>query len=88
MTYYEYLRSRQWRFLCSCVWRRCHGICEQCGQEPMRHTHHLTYERLFHERLDDLLGLCELCHACSHWHGAKPSKPLSWDELAVEFKRL
>lgn len=46
----------------------------------------MTYERLGHERLEDLLGLCEPCHEflsgkrqrdpCSHVMAVPPSPPL------------
>ncbi len=60
--YREYLRSPEWRELTSQVRRRCDGICERCHRVEMCDTHHLTYERVYHERLEDLLGVCRSCH--------------------------
>ncbi len=88
MDYYEYLQSPEWRELRRAVWRRCGGVCERCRQEPMQHTHHLTYERLFHERLTDLKGLCEFCHGALHGLGFDPMKPMTWAELEREIRRM
>ena len=38
------------------------AICERCDAAPVRATHHLTYERVGREDLDDLLGVCSDCH--------------------------
>lgn len=40
-----------------------HGVCRSNGQEYVLTIHHLTYERLYNEDLEDLVGLCPLCHA-------------------------
>lgn len=64
--YRAYLRTDEWRDLRRRVWRRCGGVCERCGQEPMEEVHHVTYERVFHEDLADLEGLCSWCHLCRH----------------------
>jgi hypothetical protein len=40
----------------------------------MSHVHHLTYERKYHERLEDLQGLCEGCHEFTH--GKRNRDPL------------
>lgn len=44
--------------------RKCGGEwCERCGlKAPIAATHHLTYERVGHEHLDDLQGTCSPCH--------------------------
>lgn len=36
--------------------------CELCGNRKGIQAHHVTYERLFHERISDLQILCENCH--------------------------
>jgi hypothetical protein len=60
--YHAYLQSAGWRWLVRQVKQRCEGICERCHVNDMADTHHLTYARVFHERLDDLLGVCRSCH--------------------------
>jgi phage terminase large subunit GpA-like protein len=37
--------------------------CAHCGRGSSKHeVHHLTYERFGHERMADLVVLCESCH--------------------------
>ncbi len=62
-SYRKYLASRLWRLKTAAVRKRCKGICERCGRAKMSDTHHLTYERLYNEPLEDLEGQCERCHA-------------------------
>jgi hypothetical protein len=64
--YVAYLRSQEWRV------RRARALylagykCERCGMQRGRggwlEVHHLTYERLGHERDEDLEVLCQPCH--------------------------
>jgi hypothetical protein len=60
--YHRYLASREWALLKQSVRERSHGTCERCRRRPHDHTHHVTYEPIGQERLDDLLGVCEPCH--------------------------
>jgi hypothetical protein len=60
--YQEYLASREWALLKNRVRERSGGICERCKKAPQQATHHKTYERIGHESLDDLLGVCNPCH--------------------------
>jgi hypothetical protein len=59
--YHRHLASREWALLKIQVRERSGGLCERCGAKQQA-THHLTYERLGHERLEDLLGVCNPCH--------------------------
>lgn len=59
---HAYLASREWALLKEQVRVRSGGCCERCAVGDHEQTHHVTYERLGHERLDDLLGVCEACH--------------------------
>ena len=62
-----YYRSELWAAFRAFVRARCHGICEQCGTQPMQAVHHLTYARFGgKERVQDLLGVCHPCHAGLH----------------------
>lgn len=60
--YHVYLASREWALLKNAVKERSGGICERCGLAPHQQTHHLTYERLGKESLEDLQGVCSSCH--------------------------
>lgn len=64
--YTAYLRSQPWRLLRSAVIRRAKGVCERCGKWPIVNIHHVTYERVGQERLEDLLGVCSQCHQELH----------------------
>lgn len=61
-TYGTYLASREWALLKVAVRERSCGRCEYCDLRPGTETHHKTYDRLYHEKLDDLMDVCHLCH--------------------------
>jgi 5-methylcytosine-specific restriction endonuclease McrA len=42
------------------------AICELCGKKIYEQVHHLTYERLGDEWLDDLRAACQPCHDLNH----------------------
>lgn len=66
-TKYElYLTSDHWRELRQKVLERDGHACSQCPVRARLHVHHLTYERMGRERLDDLVTLCEDCHRKVH----------------------
>lgn len=62
INYYEYIASREWKLKCRAIKERSGGRCERCKVAPHENTHHLTYQRLGNERLEDLQGLCRPCH--------------------------
>jgi len=64
--YTEYLNSEEWHRISEQVRRRGHQRCERCKWNPVSDVHHLTYERLGHERLSDLIALCRECHKATH----------------------
>lgn len=61
-TYSIYLASEAWDK------KRQHRLllsnrrCEACGCTEKLHVHHLTYERIFKEEMDDLMVLCSRHH--------------------------
>ncbi len=65
-TYHAHLRSHRWFALRLRVLVRSGGICERCGERAMVDVHHLTYRRLGHERMGDVLGVCRPCHRELH----------------------
>lgn len=78
--YQQYLRSPQWREKRDAVLKRAGGKCEECTREykirgkwngymvwPVQEVHHLTYERVGNENLDDLIGLCKRHHHAEHF---------------------
>lgn len=64
--YSAYLCSREWSVLKEAVKARSGGVCERCEASPMDHVHHLTYERKYAERLEDLQACCRQCHDFIH----------------------
>lgn len=64
--YQAYLCSREWSEIRERVRKRSGGICERCVTNRMDHVHHLTYERKYAERLDDLQAQCKPCHDFTH----------------------
>lgn len=71
--YREYLNSPEWQGRRTACLERDGGRCRECGDDgtlaPLE-AHHLTYERVGHELLSDLVTLCRPCHA--HAHGRSP----------------
>jgi hypothetical protein len=67
LLYAVYLRSPLWR-LRRRIWiAQARGRCEQCGRRWRQLTiHHLTYQRLGHERRSDVMVLCWGCHQTEH----------------------
>jgi hypothetical protein len=80
-SYADYLKSEDWKrrrqralYLAQ---NRCQSpLCKQGYLRAMTdeelpdsyrlEVHHLTYERLGHERPDDLIVLCRMCHCEQH----------------------
>lgn len=60
--YKDYLQSERWQKLRIAVQLRARGQCEICNRNPGTDCAHLTYERVFHEPMTDLLWLCHPCH--------------------------
>jgi hypothetical protein len=60
--YERYLQSPRWRTLARAVRMRAKGKCEICLRANGKECAHLTYERVFNERMTDLLWVCEKCH--------------------------
>jgi hypothetical protein len=60
--YERYLQSPRWRTLARAVQMRAKGKCEICRRAYGVECAHLTYERIFHEPIDDLLWVCKKCH--------------------------
>lgn len=92
--YKRHLASREWAVLREAVrLRAALGVpawmptayCERCGIHPLRATHHLTYERIGHEELDDLLGVCNGCHA--YLSGKSDTDPVD-EALSEQIKEL
>lgn len=62
----EYWESDEWKAKRKLVRERCNGVCEVCKENKMFATHHLTYNNLYNEPLEDLQGVCKDCHDIIH----------------------
>lgn len=69
VNYAEYLTTEGWRCRSFQAKERAGWRCERCLRRDCEiglQTHHRTYERVGHERDDDLVVLCEICHPLAH----------------------
>ena len=60
--YQTYLASREWALKREAIRDRSQGKCERCWHSRMDAVHHITYERVGHENLADLMAICDPCH--------------------------
>ena len=54
----EIYRESKRRF----VLYRAQGSCDRCGSKGPLQVHHITYDRLYDEKPEDLEALCLKCH--------------------------
>lgn len=75
--YRRYLASSHWKATRAAKAKAAGYRCQRCGEYGRRtresvvglHVHHLSYERLGHEEMDDLELLCVACHELEHGLG-------------------
>jgi len=66
-SYLEYLASPAWRARATHAKRRQDYQCFRCCRSGLPlEVHHFTYARLGDEWPEDLVALCESCHAAVH----------------------
>lgn len=65
-TYKHYLETEHWMRMREMALSRADYHCSVCGSTSVLQVHHNTYERLFEERLGDLVALCGDCHQLFH----------------------
>ena len=69
-TYRRYLKTQHWQQIRAKVLQRAGNKCEMCGFEPWRpgtlQVHHLSYDRVGRESLEDLVAICPKCHMKIH----------------------
>jgi len=65
--YQEYLtESTRWQLLRSVAFRRADYRCERCKRRTGLELHHLHYDSIGHEELEDIEALCTDCHKEEH----------------------
>ena len=62
----KYLRSDHWKWLRSIAIKRSGRLCESCGSSSRIEVHHTRYGTLYDVRPDELIVLCQPCHALVH----------------------
>lgn len=66
-SYEDYLRTKHWKNIKNEYSKRYERECVCCGErEGNLHLHHLTYERIGNEEMEDLVYLCKKCHMNLH----------------------
>ena len=65
-SYKTYIRSEAWRKKRQEVFALKGEWCDDCGTSSNLHVHHLTYDNLFNEKMEDLQVLCKSCHEKEH----------------------
>ncbi len=64
--YYTYIHSDEWKVKANAAKQRVDFRCQVCNKGPREgvrlDAHHRTYERLGHERSEDITVLCGECH--------------------------
>jgi len=64
--YNRYLASAEWQTIRSAALARDGHVCRVCFVSAAAQVHHLTYQRVGYEHLDDLLSVCVSCHEQIH----------------------
>ena len=80
--YEEYIQSDKWRERSDQAKERAFQACLLCNvgrKYKELHAHHLTYERLGDEPLEDLFVVCRDCHEMLHDSNVKPGIALLTD---------
>lgn len=62
----EYINSPKWKAKRQMVLERDNFRCRKCGTGKNLDVHHITYEHIGNEPLDDLVTLCRNCHENVH----------------------
>ena len=66
MEYSDYLNTDWWKSISAKRKEYDKGKCIDCGSSMQLNAHHINYDRLGRENLDDLITLCESCHHTRH----------------------
>lgn len=64
--YKRYLKSVSWKNIRNKALIRDKFICQDCFLHEAKEVHHLTYENIGFEKMEDLISLCPVCHGKRH----------------------
>jgi hypothetical protein len=76
--YDEYLQSDEWKAKRKQKLEAVNYQCEKCGTAKNIEVHHLNYDRLGFEKLEDLVVLCKTHHTTVHENDLKKKEPSFW----------
>lgn len=74
----DYYKSELWAKIAWAMRWLAGERCQVCNSRTGLQVHHRDYARFRHERPEDLIVLCEKCHA-KH-HNQMTEEELLWDE--------
>ena len=85
--YDRYLLSPEWRKKKAKTHRRDGYKCVVCSKSKLRDTHHLTYKRVFVEKISDLVTLSPMHHRQVHERAKKKSELSNpnWPSVEQDF---
>lgn len=72
MPYKDYLQTDHWKAIRAQALARANYRCQVSNSTYRLQVHHRTYENLGNERPEDVVVLCEECHALYHKRGKLP----------------
>ena len=81
----DYLSSPEWKIFRVHIIQRDMAICQDCGGLG-HHVHHINYENLGQEEMDDCILLCRKCHGRRHW--LLKRKRTTYSSGAVKVEKL
>ena len=88
MRYEDYLRTDHWQSVRQAALRR-QKHCVLCRSVVNLQVHHNTYDRIWHEDQDDVVVLCETCHAGYHEPEAVPDSDTDfWPVVRMDDDKL
>lgn len=64
--YYKYLESNEWKAIRNDRMKMDNYLCQECRNAKADEVHHITYNRIFEEILEDLISVCKPCHKKLH----------------------
>lgn len=73
--YHKYLRTKRWREKANARLKMDGYQCVLCKSAKNLAVHHITYENIGYEQMDDLISVCKGCHEKLHEHDSiRPEK--------------
>ena len=81
LDYETWMYSKEWRQKRNRKLKEAGYKCEICGTAKNLQVHHITYENLGYEPMDDLLVVCKKCHEKLHETDLKQKEEIDCSTL-------